>query len=71
MTFIMHIRIRRTKYIDTENVLIGEDELNDTMIYLERIKGETMNFAEGYVAHVKEIRKLYIGEFERRYVFSL
>ena len=30
-----------------------------------------MNFAEGYVAHVKEIRKLYIGEFERRYVFSL
>lgn len=41
------------------------------MIYLERIKGETMNFVEGYVAYVKEIRKLHKREFERRYGFSL
>ena len=59
-----------TKYIDTKNALIDKDEYNETMIYLEKIKGEALKYVEDYIAHIKGQNMLHLREFKRRYEFS-
>lgn len=62
--------ISKTTYIDNQNAIIDKDEFNETMINLDKIKAEALKFVEDYVAHVKNIKKLHIQEFQRRYKFS-
>ena len=62
--------ITKSEYIDTKDALIDKDEFNETMVNLERIKKEALDFVEDYVAHMKGRRKLHKREFERRYSFS-
>ncbi len=52
------------------HILRLTDEFNETMVNLERIKKEALDFVEDYVAHMKGSRKLHKREFERRYSFS-
>lgn len=59
-----------TKYIDTKDTLIDKDEYNETMIYLEKIKSESLKYVEDYIAHIKRQNVLYSREFKRRYEFS-
>ena len=59
-----------TKYIDKKNALIDKDEYNETMIYLEKIKGEALKYVEDYIAHIKGQNMLHLREFKRRYEFS-
>ena len=58
------------KYIDTQNALIDKDEYNETMVHLERIKYEALEFVEDYIAHIKGQKTLHPKEYERRYLFS-
>ena len=62
--------IAKTDYIDSTDAIIDKDEFNETMVNLERIKKEALDFVEDYVAHMKGRRKLHKREFERRYSFS-
>lgn len=62
--------IEKTDYIDSTNAIIDKDEFNETMVNLERIKGEALKFVEDYVEHVKGIKLLHKREFSRRYGFS-
>ena len=62
--------IEKTDYIDFTDAIIDKDEFNETMVNLERIKREALNFVEDYVTHVKGIKELHKREFERRYGFS-
>ena len=62
--------IEKTDYIDSTDAIIDKDEFNETMVNLERIKREALNFVEEYVTHVKGIKELHKREFERRYRFS-
>ena len=62
--------IAKTDYIDSTDAIIDKDEFNETMVNLERIKKEALDFVEDYVAHMKGSRKLHKREFERRYSFS-
>ena len=62
--------IEKTDYIDFTDAIIDKDEFNETMVNLERIKREALNFVEEYVTHVKGIKELHKREFERRYRFS-
>lgn len=57
-------------YIDNVNAIIDKDEFKQTMIHLEQIKTEALQFVEDYVAHQKGEKMLHIKEFERRYHFS-
>ena len=59
-----------TKYIDTQDALIDKDEYNETMVNLDRIKSEALEFVEDYVAHVKGEKVLHPSEYKRRYMFS-
>lgn len=62
--------ISKEDYIDTVDAIIDKDEFNETMVNLETIKKQALDFVEDYVAHVKGERLLNPREFQRRYNFS-
>ena len=62
--------IDKTEYIDSVNAIIDKDEFNETMVNLERIKKEALEFVEDYIFHMNGIKKLHKREFDRRYTFS-
>lgn len=59
--------IAKTEYIDSTDAIIDKDEFNETMVNLERIKKEALDYVEEYVKGIKQLHK---REFERRYGFS-
>ena len=62
--------ITKQEYIDSVDAIIDKDEFNETMVNLERIKREALEFVEDYVEHIKGIKVLHKREFFRRYSFS-
>ena len=62
--------IDKTEYIDSVSAIIDKDEFNETMVNLERIKKEALEFVEDYIFHMNGIKKLHKREFDRRYIFS-
>ena len=64
------IIINNTDYLDKENALIDKDEFNETIINLERIKKEALQFVEDYINHMQGTVKLHPAEFRRRYQFT-
>ncbi|MGN0339188.1 MAG: type III toxin-antitoxin system TenpIN family toxin [Lachnospira sp.] len=62
--------IEKPDYIDSTDAIIDKDEFNETMVNLERIKQEDLDFVDEYVEHVKGIKLLHKKEFDRRYGFS-
>lgn len=62
--------IKKTNYIGSSDAIIDKDEFNETMMNLERIKREALNFVEEYIEHIKGTKLLHKREFERRYGFS-
>lgn len=62
--------IKKTDYIGSSDAIIDKDEFNETMMNLERIKREALNFVEEYIEHMKGAKILHKREFERRYGFS-
>ena len=62
--------INKGEYIDTQDALIDKDEYNETMVNLDRIKREALEFVEDYVAHIKGENVLHAREFQRKYGFS-
>ena len=62
--------ITKQEYIDSVDAIIDKDEFNETMVNLERIKREALEFVEDYVEHIKGIKLLHKREFFRRYSFS-
>lgn len=64
------IIISNTDYLDKENALIDKDEFIETMINLDKIKREALQFVEDYINHMKGNRQLHSAEFRRRYQFT-
>ena len=52
------------------DAIVDNDEFNETMIQLERIKREALAFVEDYIFHRKGIKILHPLEYKRRYHFS-
>lgn len=57
-------------YIDSNPLYIDQDEYNETMRNIERIKAEALQFVEDYVDHIRGEKVLHLAEFRRRYTFS-
>ncbi|MBQ8559836.1 MAG: hypothetical protein IJ439_07660 [Tyzzerella sp.] len=64
------IIINKGKYIDNKDALVDQDEYNETMMNLKRIKREALEYVEDYVAHMEGIKVLQTQEFKRRYRYS-
>lgn len=62
--------ISKGEYIGSIDALVDQDEFNETMINLRRIKREALKYVEDYVAHMKGLKVLSSQEFNRRYYFS-
>lgn len=62
--------IDKTEYIGNVEAMADKDEFNETMMNLEQIKKEALEFVEDYIAHINGTKSLHIREFERRYTFS-
>lgn len=62
--------IGKSEYIGKIDALVDQDEYNETIINLKRIKREALDFVEDYVAHMKGMSVLHSQEFRRRYNYS-
>lgn len=62
--------VNKNNYIGTTDAIIDKDEFNETMIHLEQIKKEALDFVEGYINHHKGTSPLDPNEFKRRYAYS-
>lgn len=62
--------ISKGQYIDDKDALVDQDEYNETMMNLKRIKREALKYVEDYVEHVKGVNILHPQEFKRRYSYS-
>lgn len=62
--------IQKTEYLDCTDALIDHDEFRETMMNLEHIKKEALEFVEDYVNHIRNRKMLHSAEFKRRYTYS-
>ena len=62
--------IKNNEHIDNVNAVVDQDEYNETMVNLPRIKREALEFVEDYIAHMKGTNVLHPEEFRRRYRYS-
>ena len=70
MDYSKIVIIEKSEYIDSTDAIIDKDEFNETMVNLGRIKKESLNFVEDYIAHMKGEKPLHKKEFDRGYGFS-
>ena len=64
------IIIREKEYIDVKDTIIDKDEFKETVVNIEKIKQEALDFVEAYIKHIKGEVVLHNSEFERRYKYS-
>ncbi len=62
--------VNKSEYIDEKNAIIDKDEFNETMMHLDKIKAEALQFVEDYIKHHKKVAVLHEREYYRRYAFS-
>lgn len=63
--------IKNLSYLDnTKSATIDQDEFNETMRNLNRIKSESLQFLEDYIKYKKGELILHSGEYRRRYEYS-
>lgn len=62
--------VNKSEYIDEKNAIIDKDEFNETMMHLDKIKAEALQFVEDYINHHKKVAVLHEREYYRRYAFS-
>lgn len=64
------IIITKTNYLDSTDAIVDKDEYNETMINLERIKKDALDYVEEYMECMNGKRKLHKKMFDRKYGFS-
>ena len=64
------IIITKTNYLDSTDAIVDKDEYNETMINLERIKKDALDYVEEYMEFTNGKRKLHKKMFDRKYGFS-
>lgn len=56
--------------MDSTDAIVDKDEYNETMINLERIKKDALDYVEEYMECMNGKRKLHKKMFDRKYGFS-
>ena len=65
------IIIKNLTYLDdSELAIVDQDEFNETMMNLDRIKMEALKFLEDYIQCKKGEIFLHNREYRRRYAYS-
>ena len=64
------VLVQKKSYLNGQNVVVDQDEYNETIRNIQRIAGEAVAYIEGYVSHVSGTRPLHPRAYERKYRFS-
>ena len=59
MDYSKIIIITKTNYLDSTDAIVDKDEYNETMINLERIKKDALDYVEEYMECMNGKRKLH------------
>ena len=70
LDFSKIVIIKKCEYIDSKDALVDKDEFNETMVHLEKIKKDALEYVEDYVRHIENEIQLHPREFKRRYQYS-
>ena len=57
-------------FIDSCDAIVDQDEFNETVINIDKIRQEAVEFLEDYISHIKGLVLLDKPEFRRRYQYS-
>ena len=68
--YAFHFSKTKTNYLDSTDAIVDKDEYNETMINLERIKKDALDYVEEYMECMNGKRKLHKKMFDRKYGFS-
>ncbi|MBQ4560455.1 MAG: hypothetical protein IJA54_09070 [Tyzzerella sp.] len=62
--------VNKTEYLDNTEVIIDKDEYKETIMNLDKIKKDALEYVEEYVAHMNKTNTLHPVFFKRKYCFS-
>ena len=62
--------VNKTEYLNNKDSIIDKDEYKETIINLEKIKKDALEYVEEYVAHINKTNILHPVSFKRKYGFS-
>lgn len=62
--------IKDTDYIENIPAVIDKDEYNETMININKIVGDAVDYVETYIKHISGKNRLHPREYIRRYRYS-
>ena len=70
MDYTKILIVNKTEYLDHKEAIIDKDEYKETLMNLDKIKKDALEYVEEYVAHMNKINTLHPAFFKRKYGFS-
>ena len=70
MDYTKILIVNKTEYLNNNDAIIDKDEYKETIINLEKIKKDALEYVEEYVAHINKTNILHPVSFKRKYGFS-
>lgn len=64
------VLVEKTEYLDSANVVVDQDEYNETIRNIKKIAGEVLDYLEDYIHHADGSRTLHPREYARKYQYS-
>lgn len=64
------VLIQKESYLDAANVVVDQDEYNETIRNIRRIAGQALEYLDGYIRHVNGTRPLHPKAYARTYQYS-
>lgn len=62
--------IKDIDYLDDQNVIIDQDEYNNTVKNAEKIAAQATAYVDNYIAHINGTAPLHPKEYDRKYKYS-
>lgn len=70
MDYSKIVIIKDCGYLDDRNVVIDQDEYNNTIKNAAKIVTEATTYVDQYIAHINGTAPLHKREYERKYKYS-
>ena len=70
LDFKKTVVIKDASYIETNSVVVDNDEYTEMMVHIQRIVNDACAYVLDYINHIKGTKVLHEREFSRRYQYS-
>ena len=62
--------IRDNDYLDSAKAVVDQDEYKETIIHIQEIVDEVLDYVDTYIRHASGIAGIHKRAYERKYRFS-